>query len=443
MRIILFYLRVLILRSLNLKTAIIFSMIASTAFYLLEYVNRPSLDQQIIGQIHSFGIFFITVIASTSFFPLYISRVSIVKNHFPIRLVEKYIIEVIINCLNVRSILILLTILFIGILTKSGGVVTNLLIFSISILLIEQNLKLLYEYPKRRYSIIAVVVNLALIPVSISLILGNIASWFVIFITMGSLICSAILHILSRNLQNKNTIDSLEDTNGVHNFTIAYLRVIYRNGSILSYTGLWLLFVKLLFLPVYFKDFRNHGNSFADDAMTIVIYVMLTVIPLFTYIFNNLWGFLKNTFLTISTRIDTTSSSLRLYFTALIPFILFDLTYNLVYVYLGNRLSFSFILFYFSVLSFAVLIGLFCSGIRPSKVIKSDGFFNIKTHTYLIGNIGLLCSGFILSYLYLTNSYFPIISLGVIFFNVVMIALYIWRYSYRTIKSATEKLILN
>ncbi len=443
MKIILFYLKVLVLRSLNWKNAVISSFIALTVFYIIQYVDHSLIDQKIISQVHSFGLVFITVIATTSFFPLYVSRIEIIKNHFPVRLYNKYLIEAIVNCLNVRSILIILTILLIWSFTKSTLVALNLLIFSFSIFLIEQNLKLLYEGSKGKYAIVKIVLNLALVPLGITYILKSIDSWVVILITLTFFIFSIILHILSRNIQDKSSTESLVGAKLDLNLTTIYLRVMFRNNSVLSFTGLWLMFVKLLFLPVYFKDFKSEGDTIENDGLTIVIFALLTVVPIFTYIFNNLWGFLKNTFLTISTRTEKTMGAFQFYMTVLTPFVLVDLTYNLIYVYIGNRLTYSFALFYFSILFLAIAIGLICSGIRPAKVIKSDSFFNFKTHTYLIGNILLLGSAFVLSYLYLNSQYFLIISLGVMLLAISMIGIYIWKYSYRIIKSTTEKLLLN
>jgi hypothetical protein len=327
--------------------------------------------------------------------------------------------------------------------TKSTLVALNLLIFSFSIFLIEQNLKLLYEGSKGKYAIVKIVLNLALVPLGITYILKSIDSWVVILITLTFFIFSIILHILSRNIQDKSSTESLVGAKLDLNLTTIYLRVMFRNNSVLSFTGLWLMFVKLLFLPVYFKDFKSEGDTIENDGLTIVIFALLTVVPIFTYIFNNLWGFLKNTFLTISTRTEKTMGAFQFYMTVLTPFVLVDLTYNLIYVYIGNRLTYSFALFYFSILFLAIAIGLICSGIRPAKVIKSDSFFNFKTHTYLIGNILLLGSAFVLSYLYLNSQYFLIISLGVMLLAISMIGIYIWKYSYRIIKSTTEKLLLN
>jgi hypothetical protein len=442
MNIIIFYLKLRIKRALNWKMLLVFTILCLSLIFVDNLLKDIPLNEITIRQVTSFSIVFITLIISTSFFPFYLPRIKIFQKFFPVTSVRLHITELIINLINIKSLMIASIIVYVGRFTESTIIALTVILFAATIFVSEQTIKILYETSRLRLKAIFILLNICIGASSIITILFQnnfslslLAVSLLFFISVG-------VHLHCSRLEPQ-----FKDSEGkaIHNkafYWLLILKTMYKNQYIVSHTGLWLVFVKLLFLPVYFKKILNIDPSNAD-SLTIIILVLLTIVPLFTYIFNNLWGFLRSTFLTISTSVDVNVNLVRLYFIALTPFVVFDLIYNTTYMYISNKLTLSFLLYYFSVLLIAILIGLMSSTLKPIRIKKSINFFSFQGSTNLIANITLFGYALTSSYLYCKDPNSLVVSCVSICLAILSIGVFIKIFLFRFSRITSEKLIFN
>lgn len=391
----------------NLKTLIPDFMFSMTLLFYFSMIaslmNQPEVHRyqnQLKAAI--LGMFFLVPIF-LKFIPSFRSKSAIISFHYP---VSKFLISLIdlilFSFLKLSNIALVISIILYSCITNSISFfeVLNLFQLFFSGFLFAENFVNSIHFGNKVYKMICIAIFILFSYCIISFdSLSQPLHWSFCFLIVVQLLL--FFHFYNPTFyfsKHRKKDDSKNPIiKNVFFYVLLLLRTSLSNITLLVAFGLK---ISLLAIIILFS-IESHSNSTAK----LISFMCISSIFPFTYIFNNLWGFLKS--LTINYLIagSKVHTYLSLYLKLLFPILVLDFCITSSFLLITNTLSSYLIYFYFLFLVYAIFWGIVGSFIKPVKVPKTFSLKSIRSNTSQIINFFTGIGIFFFYYCYSKNLY--------------------------------------
>lgn len=258
--------------------------------------------------------------------------------------------------------------------------------------------------------------NVITLLIAITIFLISVVSFLIYQIPTALFITGVVLSfiIIAYTLEEKCDKEEGDFLNskktGVRNVSIDLLikNKYVRTPLIFGY--FFKIVILILDLFIYSKSQTHFGNNL------IIIFLFASPLILFTYIFNNSWGYFKNYWFVIDQGLSNGKSIFKMYLYILWLPLSFDLVISISYFILTpSNILLEGLIMYFISLIILTLGGFFWSMFNPSRVEQGLSF---KVNSSILGSITSIAivSSFMLlfisSWFYLIIPIYLIISVG-------------------------------
>lgn len=342
--------------------------------YLLNFFYQQNLDDVPEILTRSTLVAFFSIPICLIFIPSFKRKVQFFNNLDPVTYCERSIIEIICNLLSFPYLALICSLYFLVYLSPYLGSIFLLygglyiVASSICCLLIQHIFCI-------GFSTVVRVLNISMI----ALIL------YITFTIFGDslLISGLVIAVLITNyvsLQRKEPIPAFRSyptERSDSNLSMILIKIFIRTFTIR--VNLFLAFcLKTIFLIMFLSK----------PSMTNHYFIMLigSSLILFTYIYNNVWGYLRTTFNTLALKRD-----LRVLFNAYIsilfvPIIIDVILSTSLWLFFKKPLG-EFVLVYISTLVCNIMIGFYSSIVERFEVVKAINLSGFKSNTPLVFNL--------------------------------------------------------
>ncbi len=353
------------------------------------------------------------------FFPSYTNRIKIFLDFHPIKKRQKAFIELFFNFLvpqYIFSLIVLLIIVFMMRFPLEDSlflVVSFFLIF-----IIEQNIRVLVENPMRK-KLSILCFNLFLIAIYLVLLYRIENQFLSITACLVLILGGVFLHIKSVEAEVKEYFSTLGKPMQIkgRRLKVFYHIALWRQKKFLINFFIGTLLIRVLFLPYYFEEVKSMGSK--EYSWAIAVYALLSSAYLFTYIFNNIWGFIDKVYFNIYYSKQKYTAAIRVYLILLVLLMVVDFLYCIIYLALAEKLTFHFIIYYLCSMLLSLVIGLYAAFLRPQTIKKSIAFHTLKGNTSTYCN--LLLASLIMGYAFIfhDSTYFYLASASLVTVSII------------------------
>jgi hypothetical protein len=342
--------------------------------FLLDFLDQQGQNDGVNILIKSTFIFFFSIPLCLTFFPSFKKKVQYFRDLDPISYPNRSIIEVICNFLSFPYLLLLCSLCLLVYLSPLIGnsffIEGTLSIVSSSICcLIIQHLFCF------RFSSFVRVWNIGFISAILYLTISGLGNRLLINSLMIALL--GINYLILQRIEPVPDYRSDPIQKGKSNMLIILTQIFVRTFTVR--VNLFLAFcLKFVFLSMLLSK-----PSMNNKYFTVLLGSSLV---LFTYIFNNTWGYLNTTFNTLSLKRDLTILFNAYVSLLVLPIVIDVLVSSSLWLLFKQPLS-EFILVYILTLIFNVIIGFYSSVVGRFAISKAINFGNLKSNTPLGFNI--------------------------------------------------------
>jgi hypothetical protein len=202
------------------------------------------------------------------------------------------------------------------------------------------------------------------------------------------------------------------------NFFTILISACFKTGSLRINLIIAVLF-KTVFLLLFIKSTRNK-----HVPLPIYLeYFLFSSLILFTYVFNNVWGYLKTTYLNLAQQRDSLVLFKAYLFLLAFP-VAIDILLSLGFA-IGGRLSPApFAGFYLLSLPANILIGFYASLKRPFEVAKAIDLVRFRSNTSIGFSLLSMLSTCLCGFLILTSPTYPLLLLAAAVYLALLVRLY-------------------
>ncbi len=364
--------------------------------YLLEQA-RTTGDTSVSEVIGYINLFVLGITIIRGFFPAYVPKLDLIPKLYPIKPLKRFWVELPVELFSPFN-FILVNFLFLLFILAPEYTFMHLL-QSIMVLLTahvtKRSLQVMVERKMRWLHInflSAVVLGAAFVALQVRLPMYNPASsWFDLVVHMAALgaFLGANYFLELAAFEPKRKV-----VNYSHNKHRSLSWRLFKNSKQARQLLLFGLGLKLIILGADAAVFTAKGIHIYDKNLTIWIFFGPAII--YSYVFNNTWGFYKNLWLTV----ERANGSAKDFFKAsLIPLrvpLLLDAAILAAYVAFFNHQDAVFILvMYVATVLVLTPLGILASFVSPKVVKGSMMSFSAKT-SYLYNMLSLLLVGLLL-----------------------------------------------
>jgi len=208
-------------------------------------------------------------------------------------------------------------------------------------------------------------------------------------------------------------------------------KIMLKTRSIQISLGIAMLFKFTMFFLLHQGNKKVSGMFVGN-----LHYLLITSAILFTYVFNNLWGYLRCLNELILMR-NSFYFMFKCYLISISNFIFFDFLVSIILVYVLKIKILLFLFIYLSALISNILIGIWASLFSMIEVSKALDFVNFKSNTSLGYNLVTFLSTSVICYLALTAD-----SIFLYIITFILIALFFY-FSISKIKVKYEESLFN
>jgi len=390
--------------------------------YMLEQAQNGGVTSvtEVIGYINLF-VLGITIIRG--FFPTYVPKLDLVPRLYPIKPLKRFWVELPVELFSPFN-FILVNFLFLLFILAPAYTFLHLL-QSIMVLLTahvtKRSLQVMVERKMRWLSInfmSAVVLGAAFVALQVRLPMYTPSvSWFELVVHLASLgaflIANYFLELAAFEPKRKVV-------NYSHNKHRSLSWRLFKNSKHPKQLLLFGLGLKLIILGADAALYTAKGIHIYEKNLTIWIFFGPAII--YSYVFNNIWGFYKNLWLTVERTGGSIKDFLR---SSLIPLrvpLLIDAAILAIYVAFFNHEDALFmLLMYIGTVLVLTPLGIVASFVSPKVVKGSIMSFSAKT-SYLYNMLSILLVGLLLLPLIhpILFSIYPIL-IGIVVFAMVAV----------------------
>ncbi|MBC8988164.1 hypothetical protein H9X96_20615 [Pedobacter sp. N36a] len=180
------------------------------------------------------------------------------------------------------------------------------------------------------------------------------------------------------------------------------LRIIFNNSNI-RVVLLIAFLIKVIFLLFFIVNLKQHEIGYILLKAPFFLLLVLPIIP-FTYVYNNLWGYLFPVELNNIVSGNTFKGHLRIYLAFLIPIILMDFTCVLVVFIIFGMLSLKLFLIYIVFVIYSSVMGLISSFRKYSSSDVALSFSNFRVKTSKVYACFNIIPGLLIGMCYQNNN---------------------------------------
>lgn len=376
--------------SLFLIVSILYGYVFSVIYNFIEIPKKTLTQFEFENYII---IVFVLITFVRGFFPVYAPIKDVITNNYPIRPIKKFLINITNEFIYPFYFGVILFWMTFSVMTSFEGFNLTIVTLSWVIIshLIKRLLQLIIEFQlkeKKIYFLYSMVF--------VSLILHIIVGYEIppYFRPLISLFTGIV--ILSFNYKLGKNIKSLSTINLTQFKWIegkCYVKILLRNKPLRTML-IVAVFMKILII-IYWNVFNISDNT---NIYITEIYLSLILSPilLFTYIFNNIFGFSPALWLSLYKNGARIKSYVIEMFNILLIPLFIDAMLSTVFYLLTDNLNSSYLLFYIccSIILFALSV--FCSFIFPKKI---ENVISIKGNTSHLASLISILSAVMLYYL--------------------------------------------
>lgn len=380
---------------------IIVSLTCYSSFNASTFLNKIIQNKIILASdFIYYNFIFLTILsAALIFFPVYRRKILLFRNTDPLSKVNKIFVELFYNFFSrnyfILAILIICNFIIIERISFLNFFYLFSYLFASSILNLILKTSLQNGFPKY-LRIIIFASFFCLLYLATKAKVDPIFSLFTIPLYT---IVYYLLHtvFLNENIKVKNT--NINVSRNIQIFTQIYFR-----NSLVKITYLIAILFKTIFLLIFLS------KSDTDIFASYFKYLLLSNLLLFTYINNNLWGYLKTSYYVVSERKDIILL-FKTYVYLITCSIFFDFLLSSIFVLKYDINYLSFIVFYTLSTFSNILIGSYSSLKDPKEVERVINFESFKSNTPILFNI-LSISILLINIFLFNNKYWLILCIA-------------------------------
>jgi hypothetical protein len=233
-----------------------------------------------------------------------------------------------------------------------------------------------------------------------------------------ALFASGIASLIVQTLLDRTEVRRFKPGSTSGNFFTILISACFRTGSLRINLIIAVLF-KTVFLLLFIKGTRNK-----HVPLPIYLeYFLFSSLILFTYVFNNVWGYLKTTYLNLAQQRDSLVLFKAYLFLLAFP-VGIDVLVSLGFA-IGGRLSPApFAGFYLLSLPANILIGFYASFKRPFEVAKAIDLVRFRSNTSIGFSLLSMLSTSLCGFLILTSQTYPLLLLPAAVYLALLVRLY-------------------
>ncbi|WP_266204599.1 hypothetical protein [Pontibacter kalidii] len=421
--------RVLLL-SLGLVSAGVYSWLFA---FLLQQAGEGSTKLSVDQVLEYTNLFMLAIIILKGFFPAYIPKASLIPQLYPVSALQRFRTELVVELVS-PFYFVLLNFLVLMYLMSPLYTLLHLLQSVLVILTAHVTLRSLQVFIERRmrwknanfYS--AAVMAAAFIALQVRVpMFYPVSEWLMLVVhlaALGAFVTANFFLEKAASEPRRKTV----------NYSTSARRSLgwrlFKNHKQARQMLIFGFVFKVFILGADALAFAKKGEHLLDEVMTLWLFVGPLVV--FSYVFNNVWGFYRNLWLTVERSSGTTKDLLRVTWLALRLPLLIDAVLTFVYVAVFNQGEAFFVVMMYlgSVLVMAPL-SIIASVVSPKTV--SGGMFSFSAKASYLFNfiaIGLLCLLFLPLIHPLLYLVYPVVVGGTIFALVAVLKEYP-RYKYK------------
>ncbi|RDV15860.1 hypothetical protein DXT99_07640 [Pontibacter diazotrophicus] len=416
-------------RGLLLGLGILLAGFYSLMFsYLLQLAEESGRIRQSAEQVLEYAnLFLLVIIILRGFFPAYVPKSGIIQRIYPIPPLQKFWTELAVELVSPFYFIALNFLIFLFLMAPAYDFV-HLLQSLLVVLTAHVTLRSLQVFVERKirwthsYLFMAAVMAAAFVALQVRVPMFRPTSdWLMLVVHVAAL---GFFITASYFLEHAAADARHKVVNYSSNARRSLGWRLFKNHKMARQMLIFGMVFKVLILAVDAVSYLKKGNHIFDEILSLWIFVGPLVI--FSYVFNNVWGFYRNLWLTI----ERSSGSYKDFIKAsLLPLrvpLLMDAVLTFMYVTFFNHESALFIvLMYIASILVLTPLGIIASIVRPIAV--KGGMFSFSTKTsYLYNFIAIFLFSMLLlprihPLLYLL---YPLIIGGVIFALVAVLKEY-------------------
>ncbi len=344
--------------------------------------NQIAFQKELItlNEFNKYVYLLITLIVFTKgLFPSFTPIKHIIQSNLPVTAKKKFLLQIINEFVDIVYLGIFCFILIYTLIINLDGLVfiTNSLLLVIMghlskrlfIYSIQKNIKISF-----RISFLLIVILLPFLFYSFFLS-DNLSIYFCLFIIF-------FLFVINYYVDNNFRIEKIGVRNYSNKKVFRWFINIFQNNQQLRTVLIISLIVKVLMV------FINGWKSFKGIPLLPIqlygIILFLSPLILFTYIFNNLFGYLRSLWLTHTLIGSSFTKIVKSYTSILILPLFLDFLISLILLYSLNLLNYSTVLVWFNITIFMIPFGIYSSFIFPQKI---NNIISIKSNTNVVSII--------------------------------------------------------
>ncbi|WP_299758029.1 hypothetical protein [uncultured Pontibacter sp.] len=380
-----------LLLSLGLLSAGVYSWLFS---FLLKQAGQGSTSLSVDQVLEYTNLLILSTIILKGFFPAYVPKANLIPQLYPVSAFQRFRTELVVELVS-PFYFVLLNFLLLLYMISPLYTVLHLLQSILVILTAHVTLRSLQVFIERRmrwrnanfYS--AVVMAGAFIALQVRVpMFFPIADWIMLVVHMAALGAFVTANFF---LEKAATEPRRKTVNYSTNARRSLGWRLFKNHKQARQMLLFGFAFKAFILGADALAFTKKGEHLLDEVLTLWLFVGPLIV--FSYVFNNVWGFYRNLWLTVERSSGTVNDFLKVTWTALRLPLLIDAVLTFVYVAVFNQEeAFFIVMMYIGSVLVMVPISIISSIVSPKAV--SGGLFSFSAKASYLFNfiaIGLLC----------------------------------------------------
>lgn len=364
---------------------IFFLLIASFYGYLFAYLFNSREYQKVLPQseLIRYLISMLTVITFLrGFIPSYVPIKNIIPKNYPVSKAKRFLYNLINELIYPFYFGMILFVLTFSINIGSEGIKFSFIALSWIVIshLLKRLIQFSIEFNFEKKDILLTVFILSVLIVSYFILFDKIEIYTNYAVTLSALVALLAVNFLFQN-KYKESKQLVNKVSKKEYFNMYIIKLLFNNNSLRT-----MIFVSVIMKS--FFAFGNMGSMMNRNEISMFweafLNFILSPLILFTYVFNNSFGFAKTTWLTI----NKVGADLSSYFIFLLKMVAIPLMIDagvgiIFYVYL-NIFNYTNIMIYINSAIVLFFIGLINSFYFPIKV---QGLFSFRANVSIMANV--------------------------------------------------------
>ncbi|ARS34305.1 hypothetical protein [Pontibacter actiniarum] len=401
--------------------------------FLLEQAGQGGLHPSVEKVLEYTNLFMLAIIILKGFFPAYVPKANLIHPLYPVSVLQRFRTEVIVELVSPLYFVLLIFLVLLFVLAPEYTVL-HLMQSLLVILTAHVTLRSLQVFVERKmrwrdvnfYSAVVMAGAFVALQVRAPMFMPA-TEWLMLVVHMaalGALVAASFFLEKAAVEPRRKTVNYSSDARRSLGWRLFKNHKLARQMLVFGFA------FKVIVLAADAFAFTKKGEHIFDEIVTLWLFVGPLVV--FSYVFNNVWGFYRNLWLTVERSSGTSKGFITATWMALRLPLLLDAGITFVYVAIFNHQdAFFIVMMYVAGVLIMTPLSMIASIASPKAV--SGGLFSFSAKSsYLfnfisIGLFSLLFLPLIHPLLYLV---YPVLVGGVLFALVAVLREYP-RYKYR------------